>query len=199
MPDARIKIHNNHNINVLNIIITLTMDQMTALIWRNCKIFRHKMPLSDARQMTSCSTLNLNKTIWVMQTEMPASSLALCINSRTKHSLEEMRSDREAQKTLISSKMDITIPNMGTTKVSLTDALFKKNASARSRAIPRQSGQRLLRERNRAIFRCRTSMDAMQREREKLAAAGLFSVTKISNQEHCQANCQSPIFEELIG
>lgn len=135
------------------------------------------------------------KPYGVMQTGRPASSLALCINPRTEHSLEEMR----GTKTLISSKMDITIPNMGTTKVSLTDALFKKNGAARSPATPRQSGQRLLRERNRAIFRCRTGTDAMQRERETLTAAGLFSVTKISNQKHYQANRQSPVFEALSG
>lgn len=39
----------------------------------------------------------------------------------------------------------------------------------------------------------------VQRELEKLTAAGLLTVKKIGNQKHYQANPGSPIFEELRG
>lgn len=39
----------------------------------------------------------------------------------------------------------------------------------------------------------------VQRELEKLAAAGLLTVRKIGNQKHYQANPSSPIFQELRG
>jgi len=37
----------------------------------------------------------------------------------------------------------------------------------------------------------------VQRELERLTAAGLLTATRIGNQKHYQANCDSPIFEEL--
>lgn len=40
---------------------------------------------------------------------------------------------------------------------------------------------------------------SVQRELEKLAAAGLLNVTQIGNQKHYQANREAPIFEELRG
>ena len=40
---------------------------------------------------------------------------------------------------------------------------------------------------------------SVQRELEKLAGAGLLTVTQIGNQKHYQANRDAPIFEELRG
>lgn len=40
---------------------------------------------------------------------------------------------------------------------------------------------------------------SVQRELEKLAGAGLLTVTQIGNQKHYQANREAPIFEELRG
>lgn len=40
---------------------------------------------------------------------------------------------------------------------------------------------------------------SVQRELEKLAQAGLLTITYIGNQKHYQANKQAPIFEELRG
>lgn len=40
---------------------------------------------------------------------------------------------------------------------------------------------------------------SVQRELEKLAQAGLLTVTQIGNQKHYQANRKAPIFEELRG
>jgi predicted nucleotidyltransferase len=39
----------------------------------------------------------------------------------------------------------------------------------------------------------------VQRELEKLTAAGLLTVRKVGNQKHYQANPKSPIFQELRG
>jgi hypothetical protein len=38
---------------------------------------------------------------------------------------------------------------------------------------------------------------AVQRELERLSESGLVIVTKVGNQKHCQANKDSPLFEEL--
>lgn len=40
---------------------------------------------------------------------------------------------------------------------------------------------------------------SVQRELEKLTRVGLFTVTRIGNQKHYQANRQAPIYEELRG
>lgn len=40
---------------------------------------------------------------------------------------------------------------------------------------------------------------SVKREVEKLTAAGLLTVTRIGNQNHYQANPESPIYEELKG
>ena len=44
-----------------------------------------------------------------------------------------------------------------------------------------------------------SGIGAVQRELEKLAAAGIIEVRKVGNQKHYQANRQCPIFEELHG
>jgi predicted transcriptional regulator len=38
---------------------------------------------------------------------------------------------------------------------------------------------------------------AVQRELERLSESGLVIVTKVGNRKHCQANKDSPVFEEL--
>jgi len=93
--------------------------------------------------------------------------------------------------------MGIIIPHMGSTKTSLSDALFTKT---QQRVIgllfgnPDRSYYA-----NEIVRFAGAGTGAVQRELGKLTAAGLLSVTKIGNQKHYQANRQSPIFEELRG
>ena len=93
--------------------------------------------------------------------------------------------------------MGIIIPNMGTKKASLSDALFTKTQQRVVGLLfghPDRSYYA-----NEIVRFAGAGTGAVQRELEKLAAAGLLSVTKIGNQKHYQANHQSPIFDELRG
>lgn len=93
--------------------------------------------------------------------------------------------------------MGIIIPYMGTTKASLSDALFTKTQQRVVGLLfgnPDRSYYA-----NEIVRFAGAGTGAVQRELEKLTAAGLLSVTKIGNQKHYQADRQSPIFEELRG
>lgn len=93
--------------------------------------------------------------------------------------------------------MGIIIPQMGTIKVGLSDALFTKTQQRVVGLLfgnPDRSYYA-----NEIVRFAGAGTGAVQRELEKLSAAGLLSVTKIGNQKHYQANRQSPIFEELRG
>jgi predicted nucleotidyltransferase len=93
--------------------------------------------------------------------------------------------------------MGIIIPQMGTIKVGLSDALFTKTQQRVVGLLfgnPDRSYYA-----NEIVRFAGAGTGAVQRELEKLTAAGLLSVTKIGNQKHYQANRQSPIFEELRG
>lgn len=86
---------------------------------------------------------------------------------------------------------------MGTTTASLSDALFTKTQQRVVGLLfgnPDKSYYA-----NEVVRLAGAGTGAVQRELEKLTAAGLLSVTKIGNQKHYQANRQSPIFEELRG
>lgn len=52
---------------------------------------------------------------------------------------------------------------------------------------------------NEIVRHAGVGIGSVQRELEKLAGAGLLSVTQIGNQKHYQANRAAPIFPELRG
>lgn len=86
---------------------------------------------------------------------------------------------------------------MGTIKTGLSDALFTKTQQRVVGLLfgnPDRSYYA-----NEIVRFAGAGIGSVQRELEKLTAAGLLSVTKIGNQKHYQANRQSPIFEELRG
>ncbi|MFQ6023916.1 MAG: nucleotidyltransferase domain-containing protein [Acidiferrobacterales bacterium] len=98
---------------------------------------------------------------------------------------------------MIIPKKGIIIPNMGMKNPSLSEALFSKT---RRRVLgllfgnPSRSYYA-----NEVVRFAGVGIGAVQRELERLAAAGLATVTKIGNQKHYQANRQAPIFEEMRG
>ncbi len=94
-------------------------------------------------------------------------------------------------------KKGIIIPDMGTMKTGLSGALFTKTQQRVLGLLfgnPDRSYYA-----NEIVRFAGAGIGAVQRELEKLTAAGLLSVTKIGNQKHYQANRQSPIFGELHG
>jgi predicted nucleotidyltransferase len=50
---------------------------------------------------------------------------------------------------------------------------------------------------NEIVRHVKAGTGAVHRELERLAAAGLLTVSRVGNQKHYQANRQSPIFEEM--
>jgi predicted nucleotidyltransferase len=50
---------------------------------------------------------------------------------------------------------------------------------------------------NEIVRHARAGIGAVQRELERLVAAGLLTVSRVGNQKHYQANRQSPIFDEM--
>jgi predicted nucleotidyltransferase len=52
---------------------------------------------------------------------------------------------------------------------------------------------------NEVVRFAKAGTGAVQRELERLAAAGLVTVTRLGNQKHYQANRQSAVFEDLAG
>ena len=50
---------------------------------------------------------------------------------------------------------------------------------------------------NEIMRHARSGIGAVQRELERLAAAGLLTVSRVGNQKHYQANRASPIFDEM--
>jgi predicted nucleotidyltransferase len=86
---------------------------------------------------------------------------------------------------------------MGTKRGSLSDALF---TATQRRVLGLLFGNPDRSYYVNEILRIADAgIGAVQRELERLEAAGLVNVTRIGNQKHYQANRQSPIFEELRG
>ncbi|MFC1657068.1 nucleotidyltransferase domain-containing protein [Candidatus Moduliflexota bacterium] len=86
---------------------------------------------------------------------------------------------------------------MGTIGVGLSDALFTKTQQRVLGLLfgnPDRSYYA-----NEIVRLAGSGIGAVQRELEKLAAAGIIEVRRIGNQKHYQANHQSPIFDELRG
>ncbi|MBE0597109.1 MAG: nucleotidyltransferase domain-containing protein [Desulfuromonadales bacterium] len=52
---------------------------------------------------------------------------------------------------------------------------------------------------NEIVRKAEVGIGTVQRELEKLTAAGLLTVKKVGNQKHYQADSRSPIFQELRG
>ena len=50
---------------------------------------------------------------------------------------------------------------------------------------------------NEIVRHARAGIGTVQRELERLAAAGLLIVSRVGNQKHYQANRESPIFSEM--
>lgn len=101
---------------------------------------------------------------------------------------------------LIVLKKGAIVPDMGTnilTQTGLSDALFSKTQQRVLGLLfgnPERSYYA-----NEIVRFAGVGIGSVQRELEKLAGAGLLTVTPIGNQKHYQANRQSPIFEELRG
>ena len=91
--------------------------------------------------------------------------------------------------------MRVIIPNMGTTNDNLLETLFTKT-QRRVLGLLFGNPQRSYYA-NEIMRHARAGIGAVQRELERLAAAGLLTVSRVGNQKHYQANRQSPIFDEL--
>ena len=89
------------------------------------------------------------------------------------------------------------VPGMGRSAktTSLADALLKP---VQQRVLALLFGQPERRFQSAELIRlARSGTGAVHRQLERLAAAGLLSVTRSGNQKHYQANRESPIFAEL--
>ena len=91
--------------------------------------------------------------------------------------------------------MGAIIPVMSMLKPGLSDALFSK---VQQRVLATLYGQPDRSFYTNEIIRLSNSgTGAVQREIEKLANAGLITVTMIGNQKHYQANHNNPLYSEL--
>lgn len=93
--------------------------------------------------------------------------------------------------------MGINIPNMGMKSTGLGEALFTKT---QQRVLGLLFGNAERSYYTNEIVRfAEAGIGAVQRELQRLEAAGLVTSEKIGNQKHYQANREAPIFEELRG
>jgi predicted nucleotidyltransferase len=86
---------------------------------------------------------------------------------------------------------------MGMMKEGLPDSLFSKTQRGVLGLLfanPERSYYA-----NEIVRHVKAGTGAVHRELEKLAAAGLLTVSRVGNQKHYQANRRSPIFDELEG
>jgi predicted nucleotidyltransferase len=91
--------------------------------------------------------------------------------------------------------MGVIIPNMGTSKESLSETLFSKTQRGVLGLLfgnPERTYYA-----NEIVRHARAGIGTVQRELERLAAAGLLTVSRVGNQKHYQANRESPIFSEM--
>jgi predicted nucleotidyltransferase len=91
--------------------------------------------------------------------------------------------------------MGAIIPNMGAIKEGLSEILFSKTQRGVLGLLfanPERSYYA-----NEIVRHVKAGTGAVHRELERLAAAGLLTVSRVGNQKHYQANRQSPIFEEM--
>ena len=91
--------------------------------------------------------------------------------------------------------MGAIIPNMGTIKESLSETLFSKTQRGVLGLLfgnPERSYYA-----NEIVRHAQAGIGTVQRELERLVAAGLLTVARVGNQKHYRANRQSPIFDEM--
>lgn len=91
--------------------------------------------------------------------------------------------------------MGAIIPNMGTIRPGLSETLFTKTQRGVLSLLfddPERSYYA-----NEIVRHARAGIGTVQRELERLVAAGLLTVARVGNQKHYQANRQSPIFDEM--
>jgi predicted nucleotidyltransferase len=84
---------------------------------------------------------------------------------------------------------------MGTTKPGLSETLFTKTQRGVLSLLfgdPERSYYA-----NEIVRYAQAGIGAVQRELERLVAAGLLTVARVGNQKHYKANRQSPIFDEM--
>lgn len=89
------------------------------------------------------------------------------------------------------------IPNMGTIEAGPSEALFTRTQRRVLGLLfghPERSFYA-----NEIVRHAGAGIGAVQRELERLAAAGLLTVAWIGNQKHYQANRRSPVFREIAG
>lgn len=89
------------------------------------------------------------------------------------------------------------IPNMGVIETGPSEALFTKTQRRVLGLLfghPERSYYA-----NEIVRHAGAGIGAVQRELERLAAAGLLTVAWIGNQKHYQANRRSPVFREIAG
>jgi predicted nucleotidyltransferase len=94
-------------------------------------------------------------------------------------------------------KLGAIVPIMGTISVGLSDALFTKTQQRVLGLLFANPGRSFYS--NEIVRLAASGTGAVQRELEKLTAAGIIEVRVVGNQKHYQANRQSPVFEELHG
>ncbi len=102
--------------------------------------------------------------------------------------------------TLIIPNLGIIVPNMGMMpqqQGGLASALFSKT-QRRVLGLLFGNAERSYYA-NEIVRLAGVGIGTVQRELNKLAAAGLITVRKVGNQKHYQANHESPIFTELQG
>lgn len=89
------------------------------------------------------------------------------------------------------------IPNMGAIEAGPSEALFTRTQRRVLGLLfghPERSFYA-----NEIVRHAGAGIGAVQRELERLAAAGLLTVAWIGNQKHYQANRRSPVFREIAG
>ena len=84
---------------------------------------------------------------------------------------------------------------MGTTRPGLSETLFTKTQRGVLSLLfgdPERSYYA-----NEIVRHARAGIGTVQRELERLVAAGLLTVARVGNQKHYRVNRQSPIFDEM--
>jgi len=91
--------------------------------------------------------------------------------------------------------MGAIIPNMGTMRSRLSETLFTKTQRGVLGLLFGDPGRSYYA--NEIVRHAQAGIGTVQRELERLVAAGLLTVARVGNQKHYQANRQSPIFDEM--
>ena len=93
--------------------------------------------------------------------------------------------------------LGINIPKMGSSNKCLAEALFTQTQRRVLGLLFAHPGRSFYT--NEIVRFADSGIGSVQRELQRLEAAGLVTARKIGNQRHYQANRNAPIFEELHG